>query len=82
MRSFVERPFRETTEEKFGIKTPKDRVKEFRKLAKGAAKQSPEEQEQTVVRLAHEYQQERDGWVRREILRRWRSIHSRGPEPC
>lgn len=68
-KDFVTRPFRKTPEQIHGILTPKDRVKEFRSLADNAAKQSPEEQAQTVSRLASEFRGENDGWVRREILR-------------
>ncbi len=63
------RPFTKTPEELYGIKTPKDRVKEFRKLAKEARKLSPAEQEQQVAKLSREFHDESDGWVRREILR-------------
>ena len=62
-------PFHETPEQIYGIKTPKDRVKEFRKLADRADSLSPTEQEQQVAALAQEFKDESDGWVRREILR-------------
>ncbi len=65
----VTRPFRKTTEELYGIKTPKDRVKEFRALAKRAKKLPSAEQEQQLAMLSREFDAERDGWVRREILR-------------
>jgi HEAT repeat protein len=68
-KDFFARPFRKTPEEIYGIKTPKDRVKEFRQLAKAAGEQSPEEQAQSVARLVRDYHGENDGWVRREILR-------------
>jgi HEAT repeat protein len=67
--SFVSRPFNRTPEEELGIRTPKDRVRELRKLAKGAAKQPTVEQDRVVGELAVEYQRESDAWVRREILR-------------
>ncbi len=66
---FVTRPFDKTPEKVYGIKTPKDRVEEFRKLAKHAKKQSPEEQEKSVAFLCREYRGESNGWVQREILR-------------
>ena len=65
----VSRPFTKTPEQIYGIKTPKDRVKEFRKLADRADSLSPTEQEQQVAALAQEFKDESDGWVRREILR-------------
>lgn len=65
----VRRPFTRTPEEELGIKTPKDRVKELRQLAKSAKKQSAADQERAVAELAVEYQRESDPWVRREMLR-------------
>jgi HEAT repeat protein len=65
----IRRPFVQTEEEKFGIKTPKDRVRELRKLAKQARNQSPDEQMRNITELATEYRRENEGWVRREILR-------------
>ena len=65
----ITKPFRKTTEQEFGIKTPKDRVKEFRALAKKAEEMPPAEQEQQVAMLSREFDAERDGWVRREIIR-------------
>jgi HEAT repeat protein len=66
---FVSRPFRKTVEQTYGIKTPADRVKELRKLAKGATRQPAAEQEANVARLADDFQRESDPWVRRETLR-------------
>ena len=66
---FFTRPFKKTPEQMLGIKTPKDRVDELRGLAKHAKKQSPAEQQRVVARLAQEFQNENDPWVRREILR-------------
>lgn len=66
---FVSRPFRRTVEQTYGIKTPADRVKELRKLAKGAKRQPAAEQEGNVARLSDDFQRESDPWVRREILR-------------
>jgi HEAT repeat protein len=67
--NFVSRPFKNSPEQELGIKTPKDRVEELRKLAKSAHKQSQALQERTVAELAEDYQGESDPWVRREILR-------------
>jgi len=67
--NFVSRPFKKTPEQELGIKTPKDRVVELRKLAKSAHKQSLAVQERTVAELAEDYKGESDAWVRREILR-------------
>jgi len=66
---FVTKPFRKTTEQVYGIKTPTDRVAEFRKLAKRAKKQPAAEQQQSIAQLSEEFRRENDGWVRREILR-------------
>lgn len=63
------RPFKKTTEQEFGIKTPKDRVEDLRELAKTAKKQTLAEQEHAVAKLANDFEREHDGWVRREILR-------------
>ncbi len=65
----VTKPFNKSAEEVYGIKTPKDRVQEFRALAKDAKQQTPEEQQQAVHRLASEFRGESNDWVRREILR-------------
>ena len=66
---FVTRPFTKTPEQIYGIKTPRDRVEELRKVAKTARKMPADTQEQTVAHLAKEYDSENDGWVRREILK-------------
>lgn len=66
---FFTRPFRKTPEQMLGIKTPKDRVVELRALAKQVKKQSLAEQERVVARLAQEFQNENDSWLRHEILR-------------
>jgi len=68
-RDFVAKPFRKSPEQVYGIKTPKDRVKEFRKLALEAKKMPANQQEPTVAKLTREYDSESDHWVRREILR-------------
>jgi HEAT repeat protein len=68
-RDFVAKPFRKTPEQIYGIKTPKDRVKDYRKLALQAEKMPANQQEPTVAKLTREYDTESDQWVRREILR-------------
>ncbi len=65
----ISKPFQKTEEELYGIKSPADRVDEFRDLAKKAKKTPPAEQEAIVARLADEYGHASDPWVRREILR-------------
>jgi HEAT repeat protein len=60
---------KKTPEQILNIKTPDDRVKELRKLAKAAKKKTPEEQERIVTELAKEIQQENDPFLRRQILR-------------
>jgi HEAT repeat protein len=67
--SFMSRPFKKSPEEVLGIKTPKDRVEELRRLAKRAKKQSLAQQERVVAELAQEFTRESDPWVRRQILR-------------
>jgi HEAT repeat protein len=67
--NFVSRPFKKSPEQELGIKTPKDRVNELRKLAKSAHKKSLAVQEREVADLAQDYKGESDPWVRREILR-------------
>ena len=70
MKSFVTRPFREKTpEEALNIKTPDDRVKELRELAKAAAKHPPEEQERISRELAAEIKEEREPLMRRQLLK-------------
>ncbi len=68
-RNFMVRPFRKTPEQIYGIKAPKDRVNEFRKLALRAKKLPADQQTQLVAKLAHELDTENDHWVRREIVR-------------
>ncbi len=68
-RDFFVKPFRKTPEQIYGIKTPKDRVKDYRKLALQAEKMPANQQEPTVAKLTREYDTESDHWVRREILR-------------
>jgi HEAT repeat protein len=65
----VSRPFKKTPEQIYGIKTPRDRVEEFRKVAKSARKLPADKQEQTVAVLTKEFDNDNDGWVRREILK-------------
>lgn len=69
MKRWVSKPFKKTPEQIYGIKTPTDRVHEFRKLAKKAKSLPASEQEQAVAHLSREFDSESDGWVRREILR-------------
>jgi len=69
MNDFIAKPFRKSPEQVYGIKTPKDRVKEFRKLALEAKKMPANQQEPTAAKLTREYDSESDHWVRREILR-------------
>jgi HEAT repeat protein len=68
-RDFFAKPFRKTPEQIYGIKTPKDRVKEYRQLALQAKKLPASQQEQAVAKLVREFDTENDHWVRREILR-------------
>jgi len=58
-----------TPEQVLNIKTPADRIKELKKIAKSAPKQSTAEQEQVVASLAAEYQNESDPILRRTLLR-------------
>jgi HEAT repeat protein len=69
IKRMVTKPFKKTPEQIYGIKTPTDRVHEFRKLAKRAKRLPANEQEELVAKLTREYDSESDGWVRREILR-------------
>jgi HEAT repeat protein len=69
LKTSIQRPFVQTEEEKYGIKTPRDRVAELRKMAKAAGRQPAQAQQQQITELAAEYRRENDGWVRREILR-------------
>jgi HEAT repeat protein len=70
MHTAMTKPFREPTpEELIKVKTPDDRVKELRELAKTAGKKSPAEQEQITRELAIEIKEERDPSMRRALLR-------------
>ncbi len=51
------------------IKTPDDRIKEFKELAKKAPKKTPDEQQADVTRLCKELQNESEPLLRRHILR-------------
>lgn len=66
---WVTRPFKKTPEQMLGIKTPRDRVEEFRQVAKAARKMPTAEQDQAIAHLTKEFDSENDGWVRREILK-------------
>jgi HEAT repeat protein len=68
-KGFFARAFKKTPEQALGIKSPKDRVDELRKLAKRAKKMPAAEQERAVERLAADFPRESDGWVRREMLK-------------
>ncbi len=57
-----------TPEQVLNIKTPADRIKELKKIAKAAPKQPPAEQEQMVAKLSAEYQNENDPILRRHLL--------------
>ncbi len=59
---------KKTPEQVLNIKTPDDRVKELKQLAKTAKKKTPEDQERIVNELAKEIQQENDPFLRRQIL--------------
>jgi HEAT repeat protein len=58
-----------TPEQVLHIKTPDDRMKELRELAKTAKKKSPEEQQRIVDDLSKQIQQEAEPPMRRQILR-------------
>jgi HEAT repeat protein len=58
-----------TTEEILNIKTPDDRIKELKELAKTAKKKTPEEQQRISTELSKEIQRESDPLMRRQILR-------------
>jgi len=66
---FVSAPFKTKPEELLNIKTPDDRVKELKALAKSAKKKSPEEQQRISAELANEIQHEGDPMMRRQLLR-------------
>lgn len=61
--------FKKTPEQELGIKTPKDRIKELKQLAKAIGEQPAGEQQRIVDVLARELAAERDPIVRRHILR-------------
>lgn len=63
------RLMRRSPEDMLNIKTPADRIKELKQLAKAAPKKKPEEQQQVVDALAKEFQQESDPILRRHLLR-------------
>jgi HEAT repeat protein len=67
--SFGSRLMFRTPEQVLNIKTPADRIKELKKLAKAAPKQPPAEQEKMVATLSAEYQNESDPILRRQLLR-------------
>src|SRR3954449_4844579 len=60
---------RKTTEQELHIKTPADRIKELKQLAKTIKKRPQAEQQQLADILAKEYQQESEPILRRRILR-------------
>jgi len=60
---------KKTTEQELGIKTPKDRMKDLKQLAKNVGHQKPEEQQRIVDVLSRELAAERDPLVRRHIVR-------------
>ncbi|HTM55095.1 MAG TPA: HEAT repeat domain-containing protein [Pirellulales bacterium] len=60
---------RKTPEQTLHIKTPADRIKELKKLAKTIKKRPPAEQQQLADNLTKEYQQESEPILRRRILR-------------
>ena len=60
---------KETPEQKLHIKTPDDRIKELKQLAKVAKKKTPEEQQPLVGALSEEYRQENIPSVRRQLLK-------------
>jgi len=60
---------KKTPEELLHIKTPKDRIKELRALAKKGPKLPEAEQSQQVALLTKEFHIENDPMVRRQIMR-------------
>ena len=58
---------KKTPEQVLNIKTPDDRVKELKQLAKTAKKKTPDEQQRIVNELAAEIRQENDPWLRRGV---------------
>lgn len=61
--------FKKTPEQELGIKTPKDRIKELKKLAEAIGDEPAGEQQRIVDVLTRELAAERDPIVRRHILR-------------
>lgn len=60
---------KKTPEELLHIKTPEDRLKELRELAKTVKKKTPDEQQRIVGELTKQIQQESEPVMRRQILR-------------
>ncbi len=67
--NFLSSPWKKKPEELLNVKTPDDRVKELKELAKAAKKKTPEEQQRSSDELAKEIQKESDPMLRRQILR-------------
>jgi len=67
--NFLSSPWKKKPEELLNVKTPDDRVKELKELAKAAKKKTPEEQQRNSDELAREIQKESDPMLRRQILR-------------
>jgi HEAT repeat protein len=67
---FVSKPFaKKSPDVDLNIKTPDDRMKELKEMAKTAKKKTPPEQERIVADLTQEIQAEPDPRMRRQILR-------------
>ena len=73
---FAKMTGRKTAEEALDIKTPQDRVKELRELAKTAQKKSAEEKDQVTAELAEEIRNEEDPAMRRHVLRTLAEYHT------
>ncbi len=58
-----------TPEQLLNIKTPDDRLKELRELAKAAKKKTPDEQQRIVADLCKQIQTESEPQMRRQIFR-------------
>jgi HEAT repeat protein len=58
-----------TPEQMLNIKTPDDRLKELRELAKEAKKKTPDEQQRIVADLCKQIQTESEPQMRRQIFR-------------
>ncbi|MGD9721643.1 MAG: HEAT repeat domain-containing protein [Pirellulales bacterium] len=67
---------KKSPEQVLNIKTPDDRVKELRELAKTAGDKSPEEQNRIVAELSEEIQHEKEPVMRRHILRTLGEYHT------